>query len=65
MSMQTVAASVPNISFPLPPEFSRAFWQWYDVHKDDVVVEKGFLFFHLQVHVRDLKPLFVKLFGPH
>lgn len=39
------------------------FWNWYHLHLDDTIVKRKIVFFTLTVKVRDLRPLFVSLFG--
>jgi hypothetical protein len=39
------------------------FWSWFDLHRNDVVLERKVFIFPLRVHVRDLEGLFQRLFG--
>lgn len=39
------------------------FWLWFDGHLDDVVVTINVWFIRKTVRVRDVRPLFVLLFG--
>lgn len=41
----------------------REFWNWYVAHKNDVIVQKRILWAKLKLTVRDLRPLFVRVFG--
>jgi hypothetical protein len=45
--------------------YRQEFWKKYDEHKDDVVLSIGFLFFKRSVRLRQLRGVFVWLFGPH
>jgi hypothetical protein len=42
---------------------ARQAWGWFYVHQGDVVFSHKVFFWTINVHVRDLRPLFVKLFG--
>ena len=50
---------------PIPDEFKRAFWKWYDAHQDDVVLKKRLLIFAVTVQVRHLRGIFAVIFGAH
>jgi hypothetical protein len=39
------------------------FWNWYHDHSADTLVKKKILFISVTVKVRDLRGLFVQLFG--
>lgn len=39
------------------------FWAWFTDHSDDKVVERRILFFSVSIHIRDLRGLFIMLFG--
>jgi hypothetical protein len=39
------------------------FWTWYKKHLDDVVLKRKILILTLNIRVRDIRPLFVMLFG--
>lgn len=53
------------------PEFSPAqklalalvFWEWYEAHKDDTIIKRKVIIFSLTIKVKDLRELFVMLFG--
>lgn len=38
-------------------------WRWYRAHENDVLLSVGKWFIRFNVRVRDLRPLFVTLFG--
>ena len=38
-------------------------WEWYDEHRDEVIFEVGVWFLKYRVRIRDVKQLFVILFG--
>jgi len=40
-------------------------WKWYDEHKDDVITTVKVWFINIKIHVHELRPLFVMLFGEH
>ena len=49
---------------PLVGAFGGAFWQWYEAHKDDVILSVRFLgIFKIDIEVRELKGFFEKIFG--
>ena len=41
----------------------KFFWRWYAENQNDVIVTVGKWFVKFNVRVRDLRPLFVRLFG--
>ena len=49
---------------PIPDDFKRAFWKWYEAHRDDVILRKRLLVFAVTVQVRHLRTVFVAIFGP-
>lgn len=44
-------------------EFSRLFWIWFYVNREDVVFQRRVAFWTLKVTLQDLRPVFVKVFG--
>jgi hypothetical protein len=38
------------------------FWDWFNAHRDDVVIRRKVLVVSVVVRVRDLEPLFRKIF---
>jgi len=50
---------------PIPDEFTRGFWAWYDAHQTDVILRKRLLVFLVSVQVRDLRRVFEAVFGQH
>ncbi len=42
----------------------RAFWAWFHAHQDNKVTTIKVWFFNKTVYVRDLRQIFVLLFGP-
>lgn len=40
------------------------FWEWYEAHRDHVVLDVGFWFISFDITVEDLQPLFARIFGP-
>lgn len=42
---------------------SRQAWGWYYVHQAEEIISRKVLFWRVTIYVRDLRPLFVKLFG--
>ncbi len=48
---------------PIPEEYRRAFWTWYEAHADDVMLRKRLLVFPLAVRVRHLRGVFGMVFG--
>lgn len=40
------------------------FWQWFRAHAEDKIASRKILFISLSVRVRDLRGLFLSLFGP-
>lgn len=64
-AMVSVDVSPQDVTIDLIKEaIARQAWGWYDVHKDDVILSRKILFFAVNIHVRDLHGLFVRLFGP-
>lgn len=41
----------------------KFFWKWYYVNHNDTIVKRKVLFFNVTIKVKDLKSLFVSLFG--
>jgi hypothetical protein len=39
------------------------FWKWYYNNRGDTIVKRKILIFNVTIKVKDLKPLFVSLFG--
>jgi hypothetical protein len=48
---------------PIPEEYRRAFWTWYEAHQDAVMLRKRLLVFPVTVRVRDLRTVFGAVFG--
>jgi hypothetical protein len=44
-------------------DINRYFWRWYDEHVKDVVFKKTIIVFKVTILVKDIKPVFVMLFG--
>lgn len=42
----------------------KFFWLWFDQHIDDEVTTVSFWFIHRTIRVRDLREVFILLFGP-
>jgi hypothetical protein len=40
------------------------FWRWFHEHQKDMILKRKFLFLSVTILVRDLRPLFIQLFGP-
>jgi hypothetical protein len=41
----------------------RAFWVWFVANQRDVLLKRKIMFWTVQLTVRDLRPVFVKIFG--
>lgn len=44
-------------------EIARAAWTFFAENADEVVIARRVLFVKVEVRVRDLRPVFVRLFG--
>ncbi len=42
---------------------ARQFWGWYAENSEDVLVRRKVFLWSVSIRVRDLRPLFVTLFG--
>lgn len=42
---------------------AAVFWEWYRAHSDDVIVKRKIVVFSVTIRVKDLRGLFVMLFG--
>lgn len=42
---------------------ARQAWGWFYTHQEDVVFDRKVLFWTVKVRIRDLYPVFVRLFG--
>lgn len=42
----------------------KFFWKWYFANSGDTIVKRKVLLFNVTIKVKDLKSLFVSLFGP-
>lgn len=46
-------------------ELSPFFWGWYDAHSNDKILTVGLWFLRKTIRVRDVRMVFVLLFGEH
>lgn len=61
LSISTVASRQEDIR----KEVAAFFWTWYQQHKDDTILKKRiFGLFTVDLKVKDIRPIFVQLFGP-
>lgn len=42
---------------------AREFWNWYEEHREDKIISIGFLFIRKTLRVKDIRFVFVMLFG--
>ncbi len=71
--LQEVAITVPGSGAAGPVtdavrevirgELARHFWRWYEQHREDVLLRRTVVIFKVTIRVRDLRDLFVMLFG--
>jgi hypothetical protein len=52
-----------GVGMPIPEEYRRAFWTWYEAHAEDVMLRKRLLVFPLTVRVRHLRSAYQLVFG--
>lgn len=45
-------------------KIASEFWEWYQEHKDEAIKSRQLLLWRVTIRVRDLKGIFVQLFGP-
>jgi len=43
--------------------FAVELWKWYEEHRNDKITAIKVWFINVKIHVRDVRPLFVILFG--
>ena len=58
-----VVSSVSNNPDATRNVIAGQFWIWFDRHQEDRVTTVKIWLFHKTLYVRDLRPIFVMLFG--
>lgn len=56
-------SGTPQLSPAQIAALNMVFWEWYHNHADTVLFKRKVLLFSVTIRVRDLRPLFVMLFG--
>lgn len=57
-------ATIQSVENAIKNALAPYFWSWFMTHFDDKIFTKKVLFVSFNIHVKDLKPLWIVLFGP-